>query len=165
MDFAEVMSQLEAAGSEQTRKTYARHGVSNEMFGVSYATMGILKKKIKTDHTLAKELWATGNHDARILATMIADPAQMTAKDLDSWAKDLANYVATDAFARMAAQSAMAQKRAEKWRYAKDEWLACVGWTMLAQSVNDQTIPDAYFEPYLEIIERTIHSRPNRVRH
>ena len=38
------------------------------MFGVSYAALGKLKRKIKVDHELAEKLWATGNHDARIAA-------------------------------------------------------------------------------------------------
>src|SRR5579863_8795596 len=99
MDLAETMKLLEAAGSEQTRKTYRRHGVSGPQFGVSYATIKPLAKKIKTDHTLAAQLWDTGNHDARILATMIADPKAATAKQIDQWAKALDNYVLTDALA------------------------------------------------------------------
>ncbi len=53
MNYKEVMSELESLGSEQTRKTYRRHGVSNEVYGVSYAHLERLKKKIKVDHELA----------------------------------------------------------------------------------------------------------------
>ena len=64
-----------------------------------------LHKKIKTDHALAEELWASGNHDARVLATMIADPAQMKSQTLETWAKELDNYVLTDALSGLAAPS------------------------------------------------------------
>ena len=165
MNVNEVMQLLESFGSEQTRKTYARHGVTGAMFGVSYANLGALKKKIKTDHNLARELWATGNYDARTLAMMIADPAQITTKDLDSWVKDLNNYPIADAFAKLAAQTEHARKKAEKWRNAKDEWTATAGWGMLAHLVEDQQIPDSDFESYIEEIEQQIHTRPNRVRH
>ena len=63
---------------------YARHGVGTEMFGVSYANFGKLKKEIRTDHKLAEALWTTGNFDARVLATMIADPQALTAKTVDT---------------------------------------------------------------------------------
>ncbi len=165
MNFEEVMKQLESFGSEQTRKTYARHGINGAMFGVSYANLGALKKKIKTDHNLARELWATGNHEARVLATMIADPAQMSSKDLDAWAKELSDMGITDAFAKLAAQTPLAQKKFEKWCEAKDEWTATAGWMMVGQAVANQALPDAYFEPYLETIERDIHSQKNRVRY
>ena len=72
----EILAELESLGSEQARKTYRRHGVGENQFGVSYSALGKLKKRIKTDHELALKLWESGNHDARILATMIADPQQ-----------------------------------------------------------------------------------------
>ena len=80
MTVNEMMSELKSLGSEQTCKTYKRHGVKGDMFGVSYANLGKIKKKIKVDHKLAEQLWATGNHDARIVATMIADPKQVNDK-------------------------------------------------------------------------------------
>ncbi len=70
------------------------------MYGVSYGNLGKLKKKIKTDQEVAEGLWASGNHDAMVLATMVADPAQVKSSQLDAWARDLASYVLTDAFCR-----------------------------------------------------------------
>src|SRR3990172_2858310 len=91
MNCREVLKELESLGSEQTRKTYRRHGVDTPLFGVSYKNFGLLKKRLKTNHPLAKELWASGNHDARVLATMIADPAEVDARLADAWVKDLGN--------------------------------------------------------------------------
>ena len=79
------MQQLEEMGTAQNRKVYARHGVGEEMFGVSFANQNKLAKAIKRDQALALELWATANHDARILATMVADPAQADDPLLNSW--------------------------------------------------------------------------------
>src|SRR5438093_1133736 len=86
MPFEQVMQRLEKAGSAPTRKTYARHGAAEPMFGVSFATLGELVKKIGVDHDLAMRLWDTGNFDARNLAFKLADPARMSASDLDRWA-------------------------------------------------------------------------------
>ena len=109
MTLRETLSALTAAGSEQTRKTYARHGVKGEMFGVSYATLGKLKRSIKSDHSLAQELWRTGNHDARVLATMIADPALCSLSLLSDWVSDLDNSVLAGSLAGLASQTASAQ--------------------------------------------------------
>lgn len=79
MDVETLLRELESRGSAQTRKTYGRHGVRGPMFGVSYKDLGILTRRLKTNHSLALELWETENHDARILATMIADPATLKA--------------------------------------------------------------------------------------
>jgi hypothetical protein len=40
-----ILDQLKALGTEQTRKTYRRHGVSGDQYGVSYADLKNLKKK------------------------------------------------------------------------------------------------------------------------
>jgi 3-methyladenine DNA glycosylase AlkD len=166
MNEHDVLATLQAMGTEQNRKVYRRHGVGENMYGVSFANLGSLKKKIKIDHGLAQKLWATGNHDARVLATMIADPKQANDKLLESWMKDLSNYVITDAFSVYASQTPLAGKKMEKWMTSKNEWIGQAGWSLLARlAMNDQTLPDSYFENYLETIERDIHTSRNRVRH
>jgi 3-methyladenine DNA glycosylase AlkD len=72
----ELLRELESAGTAQNRKIYARHGVKRPTFGVSFANLHALAKRINLDHGLGRELWASGNYAARILATMIADPRQ-----------------------------------------------------------------------------------------
>ncbi len=162
----EILHELAGLGSEQTRKTYRRHGVGDNQYGVSYAHLGALKKRIKQDHALAQQLWASGNHDARILATMIADPAQMDEPLLDAWAASLQNYVETDAFAGLAGASPAARPFTDHWTTSDEEWPGSAGWQVLGQlALHDPALPDSYFTPYLATIERTIHSRKNRVRH
>lgn len=164
MDLTTVLSDLESAGTEQHRKVYRRHGVSGDMFGVSYATLGKLVKKIKKDQALAEQLWATGNHDARVLATMIADPNAIKDRLADAWVKDLDNYVITDAFAKMMGQTPLARKKMEKWMRAKGEWIGRVGWLLVHPVADDPSVPDEVFEAYLETIEKDIHAAKNRVR-
>ncbi len=161
----EILAALESLGTEQNRKIYHRHGVTDEMFGVSYANLEKLRKKIKTDHTLAERLWATGNHDARILATMIADARQMTDREIENWSKGLSSYVATDAFARLVALSPLARKKMERWTKSKTEWTGRAGWLIVGVlAMRGDELPDEYFENQLEVIERGIHTAKNRVR-
>lgn len=88
VSLAEAMSAFEAAGSEPTRKTYRRHGVTAPRFGVSFATLKALRRRVGVDHELATALWDTGNYDARNLAAKVADPHLMTAEALDRGARD-----------------------------------------------------------------------------
>lgn len=46
MIYDKVMKELKRMGTAQNRKVYARHGVGENMFGVSYANLNALKKKI-----------------------------------------------------------------------------------------------------------------------
>jgi 3-methyladenine DNA glycosylase AlkD len=166
MNDKEILDELESLGNEQTRNTYKRHGVSGKQFGVSFAHLGKLQKKLKTDHELAGKLWSSGIHDAQILATMIADPAQMTVKEIDTWAGSLSNYVLTDALAGLVSKTRFAAEKAERWIKSKDELLASAGWQivrLLAQ--RDSSLPDSFFSPYLQTIQANIKSSQNRVRH
>ncbi|MGA9770942.1 MAG: DNA alkylation repair protein [Blastocatellia bacterium] len=166
MTIDETLAELKSLGSEQTRKTYKRHGVKGDMFGVSYASLGKLTKKIKVDHKLAEQLWATGNHDARVLATMIADPKQINDKLLEAWVKDLNAYVLTDALARLVSATPLARKKMEKWTKSGQEWISATGWQLLSFiAINDNELADDYFDDYLSLIESKIHTGKNRVRY
>lgn len=161
----EVMQELARCGTDQNRKVYARHGVRDPMFGVSYADLDRLKKRIKIDHALAVALWATGNHDARVLATKIADPKQADPHQLDAWVEALDNYVLSDALAGYIARTPHARAKMEAWTPRPEEWIGRTGWLLLAHLAGKGTdMPDADLLPYVEIIEQEIHRRANRVR-
>jgi 3-methyladenine DNA glycosylase AlkD len=165
MNKKQTLETLEKYGTAQNRKIYSRHGVSGKQFGVSYANLKKLQKQIKSDHRLAQALWKSGNHDARILATMIAEPEQTNLRELDEWAQDLDNYVITDAFSSFAAKTPYARKKMEKWSKSKGEWTGRAGWQLLAHlAMNDDELTNAYLENYVRTIEKDVHSRKNRVR-
>ena len=162
----ETVRELEALGTAQNRKIYARHGVRGAMYGVSYANLGKLAKRIKVDQNLAPGLWETGNHDAMVLATMVADPGQMKSGQLDTWARDLDSYVITDAFASLTSKTLFARKKFEKWSRAKGEFVGQAGWGLLAYLAGMKSeLSDEFFGDQLALIEAEIHDRRNRVRH
>jgi 3-methyladenine DNA glycosylase AlkD len=162
----QILEELQALGTERTRRTYRRHGVAGEIYGVSYGDLAKLRKRIETDHDLARALWATGNHDARILATTIADPRRADDALLDAWARDLGDYVVADAFSDYVAKTPLARGRVEQWTRSPGEWVGTAGWNLLAHlAMRDKTLPDEYFAPYLAHIEREIHGGANRVRY
>lgn len=166
MTAEEVLAELESMGTAQNRKVYGRHGVGREMFGVSYANQGKLKKKIKIDQDVAEGLWASGNHDAMILATMVADPKVIRSSQLDTWARELDSYVLADAFSSLVGKTSFARAKFKKWSRSRNEWVGQAGWLMLctlARSDND--LPDDFFEAQLAVIEDEIHDRKNRVRY
>jgi 3-methyladenine DNA glycosylase AlkD len=165
MNYTETMQTLEEMGTAQNRKIYARHGVGENMFGVSFGNLKELKKGVKKDHELALKLWDSGNHDARNFATMIADPEQVDETLLDAWVQDLDNYVITDSFVGLVVKTPFAQAKAIEWAPSKQEFVARAGWHLLANlSQKDDSLPDTFFEPYLDTIENEIHQKPNRTR-
>lgn len=165
MTLAETMSALEKAGSAQTRKTYARHGAAEPMFGVSFATLKSLLKRIGVDHELALALWDTGNFDARNLAVKVADPARMSPSDLDRWAKASTPRMCAGYVAYLAAEGPHARSRSDAWLSARDEASRCAGWSLVgAMAMRDEQTPDAWFAQRLAEIEASIQASPNAQR-
>ncbi len=165
MATSDVLKELERFGTEQNRKVYSRHGVGENQYGVSFGNLRALGKQHLGDQQLAEELWATGNNDARVLATIIADPGTMTGKSITAWRTDLDNYVITDAFTGLVARTPHCQKKMEEWTKAKAEWTSRSGFGLLAHlAMRAPELPDEFFEAYLLRIEQEIHTRKNRTR-
>lgn len=167
MTYEEVMSQLEAMGTEQNRKVYRRHGAGENQFGVSVANLRQLAKQIKKDQALADQLWRSGNQDARCLATLIADAKSIPVEDMDRWAQAFDYYVVVDMFtSNVAIASPHAVELAERWCEADQEYVEQAGWNIVALlAMKDKTMPDSWYDAWLRRIEREIHGAKNRVRH
>jgi 3-methyladenine DNA glycosylase AlkD len=162
MTLPEAMRALEKEGSAGTRRTYARHGAKEPMFGVSFASLKTLAKRIGVDHELALALWDTGNFDARNLAVRVVDPARMSSADLDRWARGNTVRMCGLYVAALAAEGPHAAAKASAWLAAKEEPVRCTAWGLLGQmAMRDEAAPDAWFEERLAEIERTIHAAPN----
>ena len=163
---AEAMRALEAAGSAQTRKTYARHGVPEPMFGVSFAVLKGMVKRIGVDQDLATALWETGNHDARTLAVKVADPATIAPALLDAWASEPQARMCGGYVAMLAAESPHGWSRVRKWLASTKAPLRIAGWHLVGQLANhDESTSDAWFAERIEEIEKTIHAAPSEQRY
>ena len=165
MTLAEAMSALEQAGAEQTRKTYLRHGATEPMFGVSFATLKLLHKAIGVDHELAVSLWDTGNLDARNLAVKIVDPLQMTMPLLDEWARRDVPRACGAYVAEVASESEHAMPCVSAWLTSQDMAQRATAWSLVAVlAMRDQNLPDSWFLDELAEIEKLIHQAPNDLR-
>lgn len=158
----DVMRELEAAGSAQTRKTWLRHGAKEPLFGVSFAALKTLVKRIGVDHELARALFATGNHDARMLAVKVADPAKVTPAELDRWGKWGTSRTHCCYVAMLAAESPHGGAKVKAWSAASDATLRASAWTLTGLLATlDESTPDAWFAQRLAEIEQRIHTAPN----
>lgn len=166
MSLRETMSALEKAGSAQTRKIYARHGAVEPLFGVSFATLKILQKRIRVDQELAQALWSTGNFDARNLAVKIADPAGISSRELDRWAATPAGRMCGGYVGHLAAESPQGRAKADKWLAALDDSTRFAAWSLVAaMAMIDESMADSWFAERLVQIEKTIDTAPNTHRY
>ncbi len=166
MKVQQALERLSALGTEQTRKTWRRHEVPEPMFGVKYGDLEKLRKEIGQDQGLADALWASGNHDARILAAMVAEPKSFDAKKLEAWRRVATYHALIDALVtHVAGRSPVAREVVGPWIEAADEATRRAGWALVSQlAKGDAELPDSFFAALIPRIEREIHAAPNRAR-
>lgn len=83
MTVNEILTKLKELGEESVHKRNLKFGAGDDQFGVKMGDLRTIAKKIKTDHELAKDLWKTGNLEARLLATLIVVPEKLSAIELE----------------------------------------------------------------------------------
>jgi 3-methyladenine DNA glycosylase AlkD len=167
MEYMEAMNELKKLGTGQNRKVYKRHGSGDNLYGVSFANLRALGKKIKLDHKLAVKLWKSNNVDARILATMIADPDKMDKKTLQMWVEDIDYYVLCDEFVKsLVIRTEHAKELMGKWIESEKEYVGRAGWTIMSLLAMDQgdLSKDKYYQKMLKRIESDIHDSKNRTK-
>jgi 3-methyladenine DNA glycosylase AlkD len=161
----EVLAQLQKLGKPNTVKIYARHGVSGPCYGVAYGDLKPLVKEIGRNQRVALDLWSSGVHDARVAATMIAEPEKMTRAQIESWLDDCTNYVLTDAVSGIAAEMPVALEMARSWIDRDGEWITTAGWNVVAVNGAKGRLTAHDVDGLLQRVERTIHTQPNRTRY
>lgn len=97
---------------------------------------------------------------------MVADPAKMSGRLLDQWARSHQYYLLSDMLSGLASRTPVAKKKMEQWTASSDEWVGRSGWHVLARLAMDEgSLTDSYLERYLKRIERDIHRSKNFTRH
>lgn len=169
MQKEEVMKLLETLGSEQTKKTFLRHGAKEPFFGVKVGDMKPIQKKIKKDYSLSMALFATGNGDAQYFAGLIADETKITKKDLDSWANNAGwQMISEYTVAWIAAESKHGWELALEWIESKNMQVASSGWATLANLVAiqpDEMLDIKKLEALMKVVAKKIHTSTNRVKY
>jgi 3-methyladenine DNA glycosylase AlkD len=137
MTVKEILAQLESLGDDARRAHNTKAGAPDNQFGVKLGDIRAMAKKIKTDHELALSLWATGNVEAQLLATLIIKPKSLSAEGLDKLTRSTTCAQVADWLnANVVAQHPDKEALREKWMLAKDRWAARAGWNLTASRVS-----------------------------
>ena len=165
----QILKELEAMGSEQTRKTFRRHGAPETMYGVKVGDMKKIVKRVKKNYQLAIDLFNTGNSDAMYLAGLIGDETKMTKADLNKWAKKSTWHMISEyAVPFVAAESPYGWELALEWINSNRENVAAAGWatlTLYMSIMPDDKLDLKVIGQLLDIIKKDIHHSQNRVRY
>lgn len=161
MTVKEILSTLRSLGSAENVAGMARFGiVTKKAFGVSAPDLKRIAKEIKKEakdrHGLALKLWKTGIHDARAVAYLIDDPAQLTGEQMDSWASDFDNWAIVDGTCgHLFCRSPIAYAKVLEWSERGEEFVKRAGIVLIAWlAVHDKKASDDNIAGFLPVLEK-----------
>jgi len=168
MKSREVISELRSRANPADLQGMARFGISTKgaLGGSSVPYLRWLAKRLGKDHRLAAELWASGIHEARLLAGMLDDPAQVTEEQMEAWGSEFDSWDVVDGVCgSLFDKTPFAYCKAVEWSSRDDEFVKRAAFVLMAMlAVHDKKAPDTSFDPFLPIIEREAGDRRNFVR-
>ena len=156
MDLEQVMEALNGLASEEDLRGMTRFGIpTGGAMGVRVWDLRRLAKDIGRDHTLALALWDTGVHEARLLATMVADPREVDEDLIEVWVRDLDSWDITDQVcSNLFDRTPWAYEKAVEWAGREPEFQKRAGFALMAcLSGHDKGAPDGKVAVFLPIIE------------
>ncbi len=111
-------------------------------------------------------MWRTGIHDARLLATLIDDLAEVTQAQMERWAKDFNSWAVCDAACGcLFDKTPCAWSKAIEWTRRDEEYVKRAGFVLMAAlAVHDKKAPDECFERFLPYIKQQANDDRNFVR-
>ena len=164
---AAVLRELKALGDPRVRAKMAYFGVDvPRAQGVSAPVLHALAKRIGKNHRLAQQLWASGIHEARILAALIGESEKVTAAEMERCVRDFDTWDMVDtACCYLYAQARPAWKKTAEWSRRREEFVKRASFSLVAYlSYKDKAAPDDRFARFLRVIEREAHDERNFVK-
>ncbi|NML50970.1 DNA alkylation repair protein [Streptomyces sp. R302] len=156
----EVLAELAALEDPRTREVNARHGDDH---GVNLAKLRAVAKRLGTRHEQARELWATGDTAARLLATLVCRPKESGREELDAMLREarapkvhdwLVNYVVK--------KSPHAEELRLAWLADPDPVVASAGWALTTERVAKR--PEGLdLDGLLDTVEAEMKDAPDRL--
>jgi 3-methyladenine DNA glycosylase AlkD len=162
-----VLDRLRAMGNEDNRAGMARFGIATETaLGISVTNLRKLAKELPRDHDLAARLWASGIHEARILASIVDEPERVTEAQMEAWARDFNSWDLVDqTCGNLFDKTPFAWPKAIEWSTREEEFVKRAAFSLMAYiSVHHKKTDDIEFEQFFPIIERAASDERNFVK-
>jgi 3-methyladenine DNA glycosylase AlkD len=128
--------------------------------------MRAVARRAGKDHGLAAQLWRIGIHEARLVASLVDVPAEVTQEQMEAWAADFDNWAVCDSVCgNLFDKTTWAYAKALAWSRRPDEFVKRAGFAMMAWlAVHDKKAADTRFAPFFAAIKREATDERNFVR-
>jgi 3-methyladenine DNA glycosylase AlkD len=162
-----VLRELKDLANPVARAKMPYFGVNvPKAYGISTPLLHRFARRIGKDQQLAEQLWSSGIHEARVLATLVGEPEKITAAQMERWVHDFDSWDLVDgACCYLYAAAKPAWDKIDEWSRRREEFQKRAAFSLAAYlSYKDKTAEDARFERFLSVIVREAHDERNFVR-
>src|SRR3989441_1306319 len=163
----QIIAQLKQHANAQAVEGMARFGIRPaQALGISMPTLRKMAKEIGRNQALAVALWASGIHEARILASMIAEPQLVSAELMEEWVNDFDSWdVCDQVCGNLFDKTPYAYQKTTHWCQQEKEFVRRAGFVMMAElAVHDKQAQDEAFLQFFPLIKHYADDERNFVK-
>lgn len=163
----EIITYLQSHANPDNVAGMARFGISTKStLGVNIPLLRELTRSHRCNHGLALELWRTGIHEARILASLVDDPKLVSEEQLEEWVMELDSWdVCDQCCANLFARTPFVWDKAAQWSSRPEEFVKRAGFVLMARlAVQEKKASAELFQPFFEFIRREAVDERNFVK-
>ena len=167
MQYVEVLAKLQSLCDPRAIAAMTGYGINaDNAFGISIPRLRKLAKEIGRDHGLSEQLWSSGIHEGRIVASMIADPRMVTEQELERWVKDFDSWDVCDQCCNnLFCKTNFAYQKAMEWSLRREEFVKRAGFVLMAcLAVHDKGADDIAFRQFFPVIKSQAADERNFVK-
>jgi len=171
MTAEEIITKLKLCKNPKNIAGMARFGIQGKnILGVNVPILRNMARDVKKSdsnlHSLAQELWDSGIHEARILASMVDDPEKVTSAQMDNWATDFDSWDVCDQVCmNLFCQADLAPQKIGEWAKRDAEFVRRAGFALLAvYAWKRKEIDDKIIAKYLPLVVEYSTDNRNYVR-
>ena len=167
MDYADITNRIKSLSDPGAVEGMARFGINPEnTYGVSIPNLRQMAREAGKDHALALQLWSSGIHEARILASMVDDPKVVPEEQIDNWVEGFDSWdVCDQCCMNLFEKTRFAYPKAVEWSSREEEFVKRAGFVMMARlAVSDKKAGDRQFKGFFPIIKREALDNRNMVK-
>jgi 3-methyladenine DNA glycosylase AlkD len=167
MEYADVIKKLEALGTPENVAGMERFGIKPEhALGVTMPNIRKLASEAGRDHALALRLWGSGFNEARILASLVEDPALVTEEQAESWVSDFNSWDVCDQVCmNLFWLTPFAYDKCFEWASREEEFVKRAGFALMARIAwRDKDVSDERIAGFLPVIKKEATDERNFVK-
>jgi 3-methyladenine DNA glycosylase AlkD len=163
-----IISLIKSQANPKAHQGMMKFGINTKnTYGASIPALRAIAKRVgKRNHALAQELWSSGIHETRLLASMIDDPNLVTEKQMEEWVKDFNSWdICDQCCSNLFDKTKYAYKKANEWSGRNEVYVKRAGFVLMATlAVHDKQAENKIFLNFLHMIKKHCTDERNFVK-